>query len=380
MNKIIILVMVLGLGLNAIDSIAAPDAIGSGFSYQGELLESGSPANGSYDVIVDAYYYPDIGSVVATQTFLAITVTNGLFNIPEVDFGNALYNGYEVWLEVSVRPAGVGVYTALTPRQRVSAAPYAVQAEFLAANGASNGEVLQFDGNNWVAAAISGFSPWSQSGITLSSPGKVGIGEPTPSAQLHVTNNQSQISLLKVDDVSDTRFVVQATGRTGVGVNNPSDRLHINSSVGENPFRVQVDGSTKFRIRDNGGVAVGLNVNTVPDNGLYVHGDVRQNENSSGMVKYMIRANCDATPTITQSYNGTNVTGAITITRSSIGDCTILVPSSNITNNYISVSARNNVPGNSRIVTCIPLLGGIICKVTNESGVDVNGNFDVLVY
>ena len=81
----------------------------------------------------------------------------------------------------------------LAPRTKLLAVPYAVQAQF----------------------TEQGASLWSQSGTTLTSPGRIGVGQPTPSAQLHITNNQSQVSLLKVDDVSDTRMVVQADGSVG---------------------------------------------------------------------------------------------------------------------------------------------------------------------
>lgn len=55
------------------------------------------------------------------------------------------------------------------------------------------------------------------------------------------------------------KFIVKNDGKTGVGETAPSDKLHINSAAGGHAFRVQVDGATKFRIYDNGGVSVGLN-------------------------------------------------------------------------------------------------------------------------
>ncbi len=380
-NILLTLTMVLSFALYTTQIHAAP-AVGSGFTYQGELLDNGSPANGNYDVKIALFLALAGGSEVTSLTFTNVPVSNGLFTIDDVDFGDAVYaDNNQFYLEIYVRPNGGGSFTTLTPRQPLQAVPYAVQAEFLAPGGASTGDVLQFDGSDWVAAALSGTSPWNQSGSTLTSPGKVGIGEPTPSAQLHITNNTSQITLLKLDDSSTTRMIVQATGRVGIGDSvNPSDRLHVNSSVGEDALRVQVGGLTKLRVRSNGGTALGANFTAVPNNGLYVQGDVKQNENSLGLVKYMIRANCSPGPSIVQSYNGTNVVGAITITRASVGDCSISVPSANISLNYVSVSPRTTVVGSGRIVTCLPFLGGLVCKVTNESGVDVDGEFDVLVF
>ena len=237
------------------------------------------------------------------------------------------------------------------------AVPYAVQAQF----------------------TDQGTSPWNEDGITLTSPGKVGVGEPTPSAQLHVTNNQSQISLLKVDDVSDTRMVVQADGRVGVGVTNPSDRMHIRSDVGQDPLRVQVDTATKLRVYENGGTSLGVNnASITPENGLYVSGDVKQSEDSNGMLKYMFRANCDSTPSIIREYNGTNITGTASISGNT-GQCTITLPI-NVTNNFISATPIQ-VNLTNRTISCANLGSSIVCDLTVAStGAGVDGSFDVLVY
>jgi len=378
MNKVIILVLVLSLGFNATNSNAAP--VGSQFNYQGELINNGVPASGNYDITIKLFANEIGGSVIDSITSEDVPVFNGLFNIEKVDFGNVVYDGSQYFLEVSVQPSSGGSLETLFPRQRLNAVPYAVQAEFLATGGASNGDVLQFNGSDWVPAALGSSSPWNQSGITLTSPGKVGVGEPTPSAQLHITNNASQVSLLKVDDVAATRMVVQATGRIGVGTTSPEARLHIDSNVDEDPLRVQIDGATKFRLFKHGGVAIGTNFPNTPDNGLYVNGDVKQNSESNGMLKYMLRANCDTTPTIVREYNGTHVAGTATITRNSVGNCTISVPF-DVTNNYISVSPIRAVSGDNRIASCVNLFSGMICQLSvGSTGADVNGDFDVLIY
>lgn len=58
----------------------------------------------------------------------------------------------------------------------------------------------------------------------------------------------------------------------GVQVENPSDLIHINSNSSyENPFRVQVDGSTKLRVLNNGGTSIGSNNEDPPPNGMYIN-------------------------------------------------------------------------------------------------------------
>lgn len=53
-----------------------------------------------------------------------------------------------------------------------------------------------------------------------------------------------------------TQFVVKENGRAGIGVTLPTDKLHINAESGVNPFRVQLNGDTKFRIHDSGGISL----------------------------------------------------------------------------------------------------------------------------
>ncbi len=54
-----------------------------------------------------------------------MAVGEGLFTAP-VDFGSTVFTGDGRWLAISVRcPAGSGSYTPLTPRQSLTAAPYA---------------------------------------------------------------------------------------------------------------------------------------------------------------------------------------------------------------------------------------------------------------
>lgn len=63
-------------------------------------------------------------------------------------------------------------------------------------------------------------------------------------------------------------------GRTGVGVESPSDRLHVAAPAGEPALRVQIDGATKLRVTENGGVSIGVNA-TPPANGLFVEGAIQ---------------------------------------------------------------------------------------------------------
>ena len=56
-----------------------------------------------------------------------VAVTNGLFTTG-MDFGAANFDGTNLWLEISVRTNGGGVFATLSPRQLLASAPYAIRA------------------------------------------------------------------------------------------------------------------------------------------------------------------------------------------------------------------------------------------------------------
>jgi len=57
-------------------------------------------------------------------------------------------------------------------------------------------------------------------------------------------------------------FRIRDDGKTGIGVTFPNSKLHVNTVSGENGFRVQINGATKFLVHSNGGVVAGHNVTT----------------------------------------------------------------------------------------------------------------------
>ena len=119
---------------------------GTAFTYQGRLQDGGSLANGSYDLqftLWDAAgsgtQQPQPSPVTVTRT--SISVANGIFTT-QLDFGASAFPGADRWLEISVRLAGGGPFTLLSPRQPISSTPYAVRSASAAnadtANTATN--------------------------------------------------------------------------------------------------------------------------------------------------------------------------------------------------------------------------------------------------
>jgi hypothetical protein len=103
--------------------------LGTEFTYQGRLIDGDSPANGDYDFLFILYDAQAGGSQVGgIEDPEDVAVTEGLFTVA-LDFGSAAFNGQARWLEIGVRPwDSTGDYTPLSPRQELTAAPYALYA------------------------------------------------------------------------------------------------------------------------------------------------------------------------------------------------------------------------------------------------------------
>jgi hypothetical protein len=92
------------------------------FTYQGQLRDGGTNANGAYTMTFKLYDTANggvqIGGTVTTSPMLA----NGLFTV-NLDFGN-VFNGSARWLDISAQ-SGTNASETLTPRVQVLPTPYA---------------------------------------------------------------------------------------------------------------------------------------------------------------------------------------------------------------------------------------------------------------
>lgn len=104
-------------------------AQGTAFTYQGRLHTDGAPANDTNDFTFTLFLTDTGGAPVAGPVAIEnLPVADGLFTTP-VDFGMGVLTGAVHWLEIGVRPgASPGAYTTLSPRQKLTPAPYAVYA------------------------------------------------------------------------------------------------------------------------------------------------------------------------------------------------------------------------------------------------------------
>jgi hypothetical protein len=146
----------------------AGTVVGPNFTFQGRLTQNGQPANGTFAMdfrlFDDATSPPGVqlGSVISKS----VMASNGLFTADlnsNGEFGATAFSGEARWLEVTVNG------TALTPRQPLTATPYA-----LFALEASPGSSLAAADGNPVDAVV------------VDNDGNVGIGNSSPAELLHV--------------------------------------------------------------------------------------------------------------------------------------------------------------------------------------------------
>ena len=92
------------------------------FTYQDRLRSAGLPANGSYDIQFELWDAPTGGTLLSSSGDI-VAVTGGVFSA-QVQFitGFSCANPY---LQIKVRPQGVGAYQLLTPRQSITPTPCA---------------------------------------------------------------------------------------------------------------------------------------------------------------------------------------------------------------------------------------------------------------
>lgn len=106
---------------------------GSQITYQGQLRDGGTPVKDTVDLRFQLYDAPNDGNAIGSPVQRpGVQVTDGLFQV-DLDFGAGAFDGGDRFLEIEVNGA------PLTPRQRVTATPYALLAAGIA-SGAVDGD------------------------------------------------------------------------------------------------------------------------------------------------------------------------------------------------------------------------------------------------
>ena len=121
--------LALALLLAGVPSAVVAAPAGSAISYQGRLVDGGTPATGSYEFRFTLHDAVAAGAQVGpTRTNAPVAVADGTFGTA-IDFGAGTFTGDARWLEIGVRTNGSPAdFTPLTPRQALNAVPYALHA------------------------------------------------------------------------------------------------------------------------------------------------------------------------------------------------------------------------------------------------------------
>lgn len=261
---------------------SAQTPLGSAFTYQGRLGQSGAPANGSFPMAFTLWDAAAAGTQVGpTLTFNGqggnpptVVVLNGVFTVA-LDFGAGAFGPSARWLEITVN----GV--TLAPRQAVQSAP----------------------------TATFSMAPWATQGTKISySGGNVGIGTTQPSTALEVAraNGDTEIGIVGGDGgrrwtlqssaggeefLSGTfqiidrtagaaRMLIDSSGKVGIGTTDPFSMLSVAGGAdvsgdfsvgGKSVLWGDVLTYHKLTVLDS----IGVNTFFAPQARLQVVGDVR---------------------------------------------------------------------------------------------------------
>jgi hypothetical protein len=203
------------------------------FTYQGRLMDNGVPAEGLYDFVSQLYDKsgpPGDVQTGPTLTNSSVPVRNGLFTL-RLDFGPGIFTGQARRLALGVRLNGGGGFTALTPRQEITTAPYA---QFAFA-GNQGPEGPPGPAGSPGPAGPAGDSHWLLNGSsTYYNAGNVGIGTSTPGWPLQVVSGQGVIRL----DSTSSGFGSVLELRNNAAAPTYLGALNFNNAAGTYPGQI----------------------------------------------------------------------------------------------------------------------------------------------
>jgi len=283
------------------------------FTYQGRLPDGATPANGVYeiqftlwDAITAGTQEPQPEPIVITRT--NVQVSAGAFTVQSLDFGANAFPGGNRYLEISVRRKSSEPFTTLSPRQQISATPYAIRAMSAAqADVALDSNKLGgIDAGQYLTTTSAGNtfirnSTALQTGATLNIDGNATIGG---AFQAGAVRAQTARGLYGLTHTDGTTTVGTYVGGSSSGAEGGWFGTQSNDKL----FLFTNNGQPTMTVDTTGNVGIGT---TTPRATLDVAGNAVQDRDKGGMVKAMLYVDGTlVSPTIVRCYNG--ATGAST--------------------------------------------------------------------
>jgi hypothetical protein len=283
---------------------------GTAFTYQGKLTDSGSPANGTYDLQFKLFDTQTTGTGIqqgSTVSKAGVQVTAGIFTTT-LDFSSNVFTGAARFLEIGVRPAGnPNPHTVLSPRQPINSSPYAIQTiNSQQLGGLPSSRFVQSDasGNVGIGTASPTAKLTVRGAGAFNAPGAARFDLFNTTANTGFLEHVTDAGLLQFATTGGaTRMVIDPFGNIGIGTAGPTAKLTVAGTGAFNsPGAARID---LFNTTANTGF-----LQHVTDAGLL------QFATTSGVTRMVIATNGNigvgtATPTAKLSVSGSGIFNAV---------------------------------------------------------------------
>jgi hypothetical protein len=217
--------------------------LGSDFTYQGKVQLSGVPVTGTADFQFRLFDSNTGGNQIgSTISYNEVNLVDGLITA-NLNFGSTAFNGDTRHLEIAVRsPANTGNFVILTPRQKLSGAPYALKVPGVDGHSLNSPNGSMIDAlfvNNSGDVGISTTNPQGRFDVRSGNGSYFRID--TVNGDVHVNGgtdlvagiyNDSQSVQARTDFIVNggAHMVVNGAGKVGVGTLTPPRKLSVSES------------------------------------------------------------------------------------------------------------------------------------------------------